>query len=56
MGAIKAGARFCASYPITPASEIGEYLSEDLPKAGGKFIQMEESPAWALLLVPLSWA
>lgn len=45
MGAIKAGARFCASYPITPASEIGEYLSEDLPKVGGKFIQMEDEIA-----------
>jgi len=45
MGAIKAGARFCASYPITPASEIGEILSEELPKVGGKFIQMEDEIA-----------
>lgn len=45
MAAIKAGARFCASYPITPASEIGEYLSEDLPKVGGRFIQMEDEIA-----------
>lgn len=45
MAAIKAGARFCASYPITPASEIGEYLAEDLPKVGGKFIQMEDEIA-----------
>jgi 2-oxoglutarate ferredoxin oxidoreductase subunit alpha len=45
MGAIKAGVRFCASYPITPASEIGEILSEELPKVGGKFIQMEDEIA-----------
>ena len=45
MGAIKAGVRFCAGYPITPASEIAEILSEELPKVGGKFIQMEDEIA-----------
>lgn len=44
-GAIAAGARFFAGYPITPASEIAEGLAEELPKRGGKFIQMEDELA-----------
>jgi 2-oxoglutarate/2-oxoacid ferredoxin oxidoreductase subunit alpha len=42
LGAIKAGVRFCAGYPITPSSEIMEILAEELPNVGGKFIQMED--------------
>lgn len=42
LGALKAGVRFCAGYPITPSSEIMEILAEELPKVGGKFIQMED--------------
>jgi|WetSurMetagenome_2_1015567.scaffolds.fasta_scaffold21275_4 2-oxoglutarate/2-oxoacid ferredoxin oxidoreductase subunit alpha len=41
-GAIWAGCRFFAGYPITPSSEIAEYLVRKLPKIGGKFIQMED--------------
>ena len=41
-GAIAAGCRFFAGYPITPASEIAERMSERLPEVGGKFIQMED--------------
>lgn len=41
-GAIAAGARFFAGYPITPSSEIAEGLALRLPKVGGKFIQMED--------------
>lgn len=41
-GAIRAGCRFFAGYPITPSSEIAEYLSRKLPAVGGKFIQMED--------------
>ncbi|MBI2953105.1 MAG: 2-oxoacid:acceptor oxidoreductase subunit alpha [Chloroflexi bacterium] len=41
-GALAAGARFFAGYPITPSSEIGEILSRRLPRVGGKFIQMED--------------
>ncbi|HMA60487.1 MAG TPA: 2-oxoacid:acceptor oxidoreductase subunit alpha, partial [Halanaerobiales bacterium] len=44
-GAIAAGARFFAGYPITPASEIAEGLAEKLPVNGGKFIQMEDELA-----------
>ena len=41
-GAIDAGCRFYAGYPITPSSEIAEQLSKRLPTIGGKFIQMED--------------
>ena len=44
-GAIAAGCRFFAGYPITPSSEIAEILSQQLPKVGGKFIQMEDEIA-----------
>lgn len=44
-GAIAAGARFYAGYPITPSTEIAEVMSEELPKLGGKFIQMEDEIA-----------
>jgi len=44
-GAIAAGARFFAGYPITPSTEIAEYLARELPKVGGKFIQMEDEIA-----------
>ena len=42
MAAIAAGLRFYAGYPITPSTEIAEMCSEELPKVGGKFIQMED--------------
>jgi 2-oxoglutarate ferredoxin oxidoreductase subunit alpha len=41
-GALAAGIRFFAGYPITPATEIAEVLSDKLPEVGGKFIQMED--------------
>ncbi|BEQ16985.1 2-oxoacid:acceptor oxidoreductase subunit alpha [Desulfoferula mesophila] len=41
-GAIMAGVRFFAGYPITPASEIAEHMSLRLPQEGGCFIQMED--------------
>lgn len=44
-GALAAGMRFFAGYPITPANEISEILSERLPKLGGIFIQMEDEIA-----------
>ncbi len=44
-GALYAGCRFYAGYPITPSTEIAEYLSRALPKVGGKFIQMEDEIA-----------
>jgi len=44
-GALAAGVKFFAAYPITPANEIGEILSRRLPAVGGKFIQMEDEIA-----------
>ena len=41
-GALAAGCRYFAGYPITPASEIAERISERMPMVGGKFIQMED--------------
>jgi len=41
-GAIAAGVGYFAAYPITPATEIGEILSRELPYYGGKFMQMED--------------
>jgi 2-oxoglutarate ferredoxin oxidoreductase subunit alpha len=39
--AIRGGARFYFGYPITPQSEIPEYMSRELPKRGGTFLQAE---------------
>jgi 2-oxoglutarate ferredoxin oxidoreductase subunit alpha len=44
-GAIAAGLKFFAGYPITPSSEIAEILSERLPEIDGHFIQMEDEIA-----------
>ncbi|MBN1890686.1 MAG: 2-oxoacid:acceptor oxidoreductase subunit alpha [Thermoflexales bacterium] len=44
-GALAAGCRFFAGYPITPSTEIAEIMSRELPKLGGKFIQMEDEIA-----------
>lgn len=44
-GAIAAGMRFYAGYPITPSTEIAELSAEKLPLVGGKFIQMEDEIA-----------
>src|SRR5512133_720862 len=44
-GALAAGARFFGGYPITPSTEIAEVMAEELPKLGGKFIQMEDEIA-----------
>jgi len=41
-GAIAAGCRFFAGYPITPATEIAERMARRLPEVGGVYIQMED--------------
>lgn len=41
-GAIAAGARFYAGYPISPSSEIAEHSAEMLPEYGGMYVQMED--------------
>lgn len=44
-GAIAAGCRFFAGYPITPSTEVAEELAKKLPLVGGKFMQMEDEIA-----------
>jgi 2-oxoglutarate ferredoxin oxidoreductase subunit alpha len=44
-GALAAGLRFFAGYPITPSTEIAEICSLRLPRIGGKFLQMEDEIA-----------
>lgn len=44
-GAVRAGCRFFAGYPITPQNEVPEYMSWRLPQAGGTFIQAESEIA-----------
>lgn len=55
-GAIAAGCRFFAGYPITPSSEIAERLSMRLPEVGGTFIQMEDELASMAAVIGASWA
>lgn len=55
-GGIAAGCRFFAGYPITPATEIAERMSERLPKVGGVFIQMEDEIASMNAILGASWA
>ncbi len=55
-GALAAGCRFFAGYPITPANEISEILSVRLPQVGGTFMQMEDELASIGAVMGASWA
>ncbi|MBI2830720.1 MAG: 2-oxoacid:acceptor oxidoreductase subunit alpha [Chloroflexi bacterium] len=55
-GAISAGCRFFAGYPITPATEIAERMAERMPEVGGTFIQMEDEIASMAAILGASWA
>lgn len=54
-GAIKAGCRFFAGYPITPSTEIAEDMAVFLPKEGGSFIQMEDEIAALGAVIGAVW-
>ncbi len=54
-GAISAGCRFFAGYPITPATEVAERMSERLPHIGGIYIQMEDEIASMNAILGASW-
>jgi 2-oxoglutarate/2-oxoacid ferredoxin oxidoreductase subunit alpha len=54
-GAICAGCRFFAGYPITPATEVAERMAERLPEVGGTFIQMEDEIASMAAILGGSW-
>jgi len=53
--AMKAGCLFYAGYPITPASEVMNHLSKELPKVGGRFVQMEDEIASIASVIGSSW-
>jgi len=55
-GALAAGCRFFAGYPITPATEIAEHMARRLPEIGGVYIQMEDEIASMAAIIGASYA
>ncbi|MFQ5977163.1 MAG: 2-oxoacid:acceptor oxidoreductase subunit alpha [Candidatus Heimdallarchaeota archaeon] len=55
-GAIAAGCRFFAGYPITPSTELAEHISRRFPQVEGTFIQMEDELASMAAILGGSWA
>ncbi len=55
-GAMAAGCRFVAGYPITPSTEVVERISRRFPTVGGTFIQMEDELASMAAVVGGSWS
>lgn len=55
-GALAAGCRFYAGYPITPSSEIAEYMVRALPDVDGVFVQMEDEIASLAAVIGASLA
>ena len=54
-GALAAGARFAAGYPITPSTEVVERFAQRVPTVGGSFIQMEDELAASITLQGAVW-
>jgi 2-oxoglutarate ferredoxin oxidoreductase subunit alpha len=54
-GALAAGARFAAGYPITPSTEIVERFAARIPSVGGAFIQMEDELAASIAILGAAW-
>jgi 2-oxoglutarate ferredoxin oxidoreductase subunit alpha len=55
-GAIAAGCNFVAGYPITPASEVANYMAKRLPQVGGIFLQTEDEIGAICSVIGASWA
>lgn len=55
LGAIRGGIRFAAAYPITPATEILEWLAPNLPKVGGSLLQAEDELAAVNMIIGASF-
>jgi len=55
-GALAAGCRFAAGYPITPSTEIVERFAERVPLTGGLFVQMEDELASSIAIQGAVWA
>ena len=56
LGAISAGARFMASYPITPASEIMEYMIKVVHKINGTVVQTEDELSSCMMAMGAGYA
>lgn len=56
IGSLAAGCNFFAGYPITPASEIMEFLAAELPKVNGALIQAEDEIAALAMAIGASYA
>lgn len=54
-GALAAGCRFFAGYPITPATEVAERMALRLPEVGGIYVQMEDEIASMAAILGASW-
>ena len=54
-GALAAGARFSAGYPITPSTEVVERFASRIPTVGGTFIQMEDELAASIAIQGAVW-
>ncbi|KPK76769.1 MAG: 2-oxoglutarate ferredoxin oxidoreductase subunit alpha [candidate division Zixibacteria bacterium SM23_73] len=54
-GALAAGCRFLAGYPITPSTEMAERISERFPEVGGIFIQMEDELGSMAAVLGAAW-
>jgi 2-oxoglutarate ferredoxin oxidoreductase subunit alpha len=54
-GAIAAGCRFAAGYPITPSTEVVERLAARFPLVGGRFLQFEDELAASIALLGGAW-
>jgi 2-oxoglutarate/2-oxoacid ferredoxin oxidoreductase subunit alpha len=55
-GALAAGCRFVAGYPITPSTEVVERFAQRIPLVGGVFIQMEDEIASSIAIMGGAWA
>lgn len=55
-GAIAAGCRFLAGYPITPSTEVAERIAERFPLVGGMFIQMEDELGSMAAVIGAAWS
>ena len=55
-GALAAGCRFAAGYPITPSTEVVERIAARFPVVGGRFIQMEDEIAASIAIQGAAWA
>jgi len=54
-GALSAGCRYFGGYPITPATEIAEWMSRRMPELGGAYVQYEDEIASITSVIGASW-